>query len=30
MATEGMAIMSEGMEPGQGPELGHRLPQVLY
>lgn len=27
MATEGMAIMSEGMEPGQGPELGHRLPQ---
>ena len=28
MATEGMAIMSEAMEPGQGPQLGHRLPQV--
>ena len=28
MATEGMAIMSESMEPGQGPQLGHRLPQV--
>ena len=28
MATEGMAILSEAMEPGQGPELGHRLPQV--
>ena len=30
MATEGMAILSESMEPGQGPELGHRLPQVDY
>ena len=28
MAAEGMAIMSESMEPGQGPQLGHRLPQV--
>lgn len=28
MATEGMAITNEGMEPGQhGPLLGHRLPQ---
>lgn len=28
MAAEGnMAIMSESMEPGQGPQLGHRLPQ---
>ena len=30
MATEGMAILSEAMEPGQGPELGHRLPQVNH
>ena len=28
MATEGMAIMSESMEPPHGPQLGHRLPQV--
>jgi len=27
MATEGMAIMSESMEPPHGPQLGHRLPQ---